>query len=394
MQKKTCIIFSTADWKEPYWTNKQYTAQQLAQRGWSVLYVESIGLRAPKLGSAKDLGRIKNRLMSGIRAFISGPLQVEKNIWVLSPLVVPAAYRFPLLKRFNQSLMQWMIAHFLKKHGGHVSLVWSYHPFMMDVTKTLKPDHLVYHCVDDLSAVPGIHVEEFKKAEVTLLTKADYVFVTAPALLDHCKQYNANSYYYSNVVDIDHFKSGLLVDPDDLAEIPHPRLVYHGVLSDFKLDFELLLNTAKNNPTWSLMIIGEQREGQDNFFVRQMRELGNVYFLGYKRYQELPAYLNQCDVGLLPTSLNKYTDSMFPMKYYEYIASGLPVASTPLAFTRHVYGGVETGESSQEFSDAINRQIMHGRISSREIDTLVGDNTWSKRMDKMLSHISPRGNVK
>ena len=41
------VMFSTADWSTPYWTNKQHIASRLAARGHRLLYVETVGLRQP-----------------------------------------------------------------------------------------------------------------------------------------------------------------------------------------------------------------------------------------------------------------------------------------------------------------------------------------------------------
>ncbi len=52
------VIFSTADWFTRYWTNKQHTAAALNTRGHRVLYVETPGIRAPRLGDRRDLRRL------------------------------------------------------------------------------------------------------------------------------------------------------------------------------------------------------------------------------------------------------------------------------------------------------------------------------------------------
>ncbi len=35
-------------------------------------------------------------------------------------------------------------------------------------------------------------------------------------------------------------------------------------------------------------------------------------------------------MGLIPARINDYTSAMFPMKFFEYLAAGLPVVATPL----------------------------------------------------------------
>jgi glycosyltransferase involved in cell wall biosynthesis len=241
--------------------------------------------------------------------------------------------------------------------------------------------------VDDLAAIPGVDVEAFHRAQQQLLGLSEAVFTTAAALRDQCLAFNPNTHFFANVVDAQHFgraleRRGPL--PHDLAAIAGPRLVYHGVLSDFKVDFPLIAAAARMRPDWQWIFIGEEREGQRSAWVSQLKELPNVHFLGYRLYEELPAYLAGMDVGLLPTLLNGYTRSMFPMKFFEYLAAGLPVVSTPLDFTKDRFDGLEVGETPEAFVAAIERQLARGRLTPEESREYVGDNTWDARTVKML----------
>jgi len=136
---------------------------------------------------------------------------------------------------------------------------------------------------------------------------------------------------YANVTDIDHFgrarRPGSL--PDDLAAIPEPRVGFVGVLSDFKVDFALILDVVRRRRDWSWVFIGEEREGQVSPLVNELRSEANTYFLGHKPYSALPEYLRGISVGTLPIMINDYTRSMFPMKYYEYLAAGVQWWATP-----------------------------------------------------------------
>lgn len=382
-------MFATADWDEPYWTNKQHCAQSLAGLGTKVLYVESVGLRSPKAGSQKDWGRLWNRLRKGLASLILGAPERAPGIFVLSPLLVPAGHRHPITRALNRFLLK---ASILRATRGrfHQPLIWTYHPFMLDAIEGMKTQGLLYHCVDDLAAVPGVDATSFRAAERELLAKADIVFVTAPSLLAHCQTYNPNTHYLSNVVDAQHFGKALQAGaiPADLSGIPQPRLCYHGVLSDFKIDFQLLHDAAKRQPGWSWVFIGEEREGQKSPLLATLRALPNVHFLGYKPYAELPDYLRGMQVGLLPSLINDYTRGMFPMKYYEYLAAGLRVVSTPLAFTETTRQGLAIGADSESFVQAIEAQIAAGRLTAQQSLAFVGENTWACRTQKMLALLS------
>ena len=387
-QVADCVLFSTADWDEPYWTNKQHTASILAGRGWRVLYVESVGLRSPKVGSGRDWARLWRRLWRGVQSLVLGPPQRAQNVWVLSPLVVPAKHHWPLVRRLNQALLRWAVQRFARQHRFVAPVVWTYHPYMLDAIGLLPRGPLVYHCVDDIAAVPGVDVQAFKAAQRALLDRCDAVFTTATALMEQCRPHNANTHYFGNVVDADHFgraQDDRMPLPADLADIPTPRIVYHGVLSDFKVDFSLLIDAARARPDWQWVIIGEQREGQRSELLAQLGSLSNVHLIGYRTYEVLPQYLRGMQVGVLPTLLNDYTRSMFPMKFYEYLAAGLPVVSTPLDFARESRAGLLTGGDAESFVAALDRQIQRGKLTPAEADEAVGDNTWERRLDKMLA---------
>lgn len=388
-----CVLFATADWDTPYWTNKQHTATHLAKAGWRVLYVESVGLRTPKIGSGTDWSRIARRLWRGLR----GPRQVAEGIWIYAPLVIPFRHDHPWVRAFNQGFLSRMISRFMqRKHFKH-PMIWTYHPYVLETLAWLNrnPDtftsSLVYHCVDDLTTIPGIDAQAFLLEERALLKKASAVFTTAQALYSKCSEYNANVHNHPNVVDFEHFAKahddGPI--PEDLACIPKPRLAYVGALSDFKVNFGLLHQVALKRPDWHIVLIGSEREGQHDPALAELCLLPNVHLLGHRPYQQLPDYLRGMDVGLLPTHVNDYTHSMFPMKYFEYLAAGLPVVSTPLAFTSHHKDGLLVGKDPSSFSAALGRQLACGHLQAAQSREMVGLHTWNARLAAMLALVPP-----
>jgi glycosyltransferase involved in cell wall biosynthesis len=383
---KDVILFSTADWDTPYWTNKQHTAKHLAQMGYTVLYVETVGLRAPKLSSGRDLGRLWRRLKLGLK----GPRKVENGIWVLAPLVIPIKHHWPLVRCLNKQLLALFIQLFMKKNSFSKPIIWTYHPYILGAIQNIRHGKVVFHCVDDLSAVPGVDIQAYKSEEKRLLKQCDVVFTTSEALTVQCAKYNDNVHFLPNVVDYEHFSNARSIDvlPSDLSSIPEPRIGYIGVLSDFKVDFDLIYAVAKEKKEWHWVLIGEEREGQSSDKVRELRLLPNVHFLGYKPYEQLPGYLSGISVATLPTLINDYTTSMFPMKYFEYLAAGVPVVSTPLDFTRRYISGIKVAANQACFIDALDAQIAYGTITENDSRNFVGENTWVGRLKIMVHKLN------
>jgi glycosyltransferase involved in cell wall biosynthesis len=380
------VLFSTADWAAQYWTNKQHMAARLAARGHRVLYVETVGLRRPGLNQV-DAARMVTRLMRGIVP----PVQVRNNLWVLSPLTVPIDQSSTAVSWFNRWQLRSRIAGWMRRQKSTSPLIWTYHPYMLEAAEALGPSMIVYHCVDDLGAVPGVDRAAFDLAEGRLLARADLVFASSPHLQRRCITLApGRTHYCGNVADVAHFAQARHIHdlPAELAGIPRPRLGYIGVLSDFKLDLSLLEALVARHDAWQFVFIGEQREGQSSESIARMARRSNVHFLGWRPYCDLPKYLAGLDVGLLPQQINEYTQSMFPMKFFEYLAAGLPVVSTALPALREFASIHNVAADEPSFSRAITAELACCGTGALPLDhPLLQKHTWDMQIDQMLNII-------
>ena len=119
---KDIVLISTADWSNPYWTNKQHTAIALAKKGRRILYIDSLGLRGATI-SVTDGKRIVKKI---IRA-LSPPKQVRPNIWNVSPLSIPGA-RNKIIIHLNKILIRLSLFIYLKLLGFKNPILWTYNP--------------------------------------------------------------------------------------------------------------------------------------------------------------------------------------------------------------------------------------------------------------------------
>jgi glycosyltransferase involved in cell wall biosynthesis len=385
--KEDIVLISTADWDNPFWTNKQHVAVELARRGHKVLYVDSLAIRQPSASSA-DLKRIVRRVYRGL----AGPRKVRDNVWVWSPLILPL-HRHPWARRLNRLLLRFGLSRCLKSSGMNSTVCWTYNPKTHELIDLSRFDRVVFHCVDEIKAQPDMPVAELEAAERELVTEADICFVTSQHLLETRRQWNRNTFYFSNVADFSHFQSSIgdrVEVPRDLALIPRPRIGFIGALSAYKVDFELLGKMAKSHPEWSIVLIGKIGEGERNTDVSKLRAYPNIHLLGPRAYGELPAYLKGFDVALLPCQINDYTKAMFPMKFFEYLAAGKPVVSTNLHALqeyRHVAHLAETRDSFIEGVAAALRGEAAALNSRLEV---AKEQTYEARTQKMLDLIYGR----
>lgn len=379
------LLLSTADWDNPFWTNKQHVAVELARRGHKVLYIDSLGLRSPGLNK-KDLSRIFKRIGKALKP----PKKVHDNIWVWSPITLPWN-RFLVIRTLNKIYLNIFIKLWLGILNFNYPWLWTYNPLTTEFIGTENFSKVVYHCVDEIKAQPGMPIDILEREEKTLLKAADVIFVTAPQLMESRVQWNDNIHYFSNVADFSHFNKSLIEDydiPDELFDLNKPILGFIGAVSGYKVDFNLLSYIAENRPNYNIVIIGLVGEGDPNTDISLLTRHSNIHLLGPKTYDSLPRYLKFFDVALLPNNLNEYTDNMFPMKFFEYLAAGKPVVSVDLPALRDFSHIAKIVNNKEGFLSAID-SILQGDVAPlKERLDVASEYTYQSRTDKMLRIIS------
>jgi glycosyltransferase involved in cell wall biosynthesis len=374
-------FLSTAEWDNPFWTNKQHVAVVLARLGYRVLYIDSLGLRRPS-ARTRDLRRITRRLLNSARP----PRKVRDNLWVWSPIVLPwhgnAHVRYINRALLGAGLWVWLKLLGLKRHW-----LWTYNPLTTELFDLDSFYCRIYHCVDEIKAQPGMPVKVLEEAEERLCCQVDVVFTTSRYLTDTRRTWNVNTHYLPNVADYNHFHAALepqTIVPDDLAVIPAPRLAFIGAISSYKVDFDLIRRIAESRPDWSVVLIGDVGEGDPWTDSSLLRGLPNLHLLGPRAYKELPAYLKGVDVALLPNLVNEYTDAMFPMKFFEYLSAGRPVVSMSLKALNDFADVATIVNTPEQFIAAIEETLVGNVPALDQRLKVAQEHTYEGRTRRML----------
>ena len=131
-----------------------------------------------------------------------------------------------------------------------------------------------------------------------------------------------------NGVELSHFQTPRPIPPE-LAGLPRPLIGYVGLLSHF-LDFEALEALRQGRRGGTLVLIGPDTPGTAEALHRLAGREG-VALLGPRPYEEIPAYMQALDLGIIPFRANDaYVQGINPNKVYQYLASGIPVVTTPV----------------------------------------------------------------
>ena len=240
---------------------------------------------------------------------------------------------------------------------------WYYTPMMLAFSRSLSSICTVYDCMDELSHF-RFAPAELKTLEAELFSLADVVFTGGFALYEAKRGLHANIHPFPSSVDRAHFATARsrLPDPEDQAALPHPRLGYFGVV-DERVDLDLLATLAETHPEWSLVIVGPVVKIDPATLPRRP----NIFYLGMKAYDDLPAYLSGWDVALMPFAINDSTKFISPTKTPEYLAGGRPVVLNGDRRCREALRR-PLWRRDRVFGDGVRRRMRTGAVIGARLD--------------------------
>jgi len=82
-----------------------------------------------------------------------------------------------------------------------------------------------------------------------------------------------------------------------------------------------------------------------------------VHLIGPRPYEELPRYIKAFDVCIIPFLTTGVGSHSFPMKFFEYLASGKPVVTTPLPALREYLSLCRVASQADGFARALREAI-------------------------------------
>jgi len=336
---------------------------------------------------------------------IRGIKVCSENLVLYNPFaILPIFLQVGILKRLEALLFNFFtiarIRHFIKKYRFANPILWLYsvelhHNYIGKFNEAM----VVYDCVDDLVAFPRFNTAEQKRRieelELQVLRKSSVVFAISKHLADKKKDINPNTYYVPNVADFGLFNQATQANrhiPKEMTNIPKPILGYVGALASYRIDFNLINYVADKHPEWSIVLIGPIETMTDD---NRLLTKHNIYCLGLKEYHTLPSYIKGFDICILPYIKNEYTHHNFPLKFWEFVATGKPIVASDISALREFADLIHVCATRDEFIGAVNH-VLNRRESDATIEKRLNAariNTWEKRIDKMLIYITTYNNL-
>jgi glycosyltransferase involved in cell wall biosynthesis len=274
-----------------------------------------------------------------------------------------------------------------RRHAKPIQ-VWSFAPDVPYLVGAFGEECFVYYCVDEYTRFQGFDSKQIAAAEDELIDRADMVITTSEPLMEAKKARRPDVVLVRHGVDFDHFARAWRSTPPrpmDLANVPGPIFGFFGLIHHW-VDLALLAEVARRRPCYSFVLIGDCKSD-----VSELQALENVYLLGRRPYEELPAYCAAFDAGMLLFTRNAMTRSVNPVKMYEYLAAGLRVISTPLPEARRFEGPIILTDTAEAFADACDQVLAERRSNdTMRISGLVQGETWASKVEYLSKIVKAR----
>jgi len=306
----------------------------------------------------------------------------QSQVWVVTPHLPPGS-------EGDTEAQRALIDLFIASMRINKFLLWYYSPMYVPFTDHIRPELVVYDCMDELSAFK-FAPPSLQENERILMQKADVVFTGGHHLYEAKKDRHHNIHPFPSSIDKEHFRQAryMHTQPGDQAGIPHPRIGFYGVI-DERFNIELMSELAENCPQWHFIILGPVVKIDPQTLPRH----SNIHYLGQKTYKELPVYLSGWDVAFMPFALNESTKFISPTKTPEFLAGGKPVVSTSIHDVVKPYGEndlVCIADTAEEFKVAIGHLLEFGdnKPWRDRVDKFLADDSWENTCDRMAQHIT------
>lgn len=302
--------------------------------------------------------------------------ELGTKVFYLSPLrsIIPSpSDSLPLTPENFYLLRQANVIDYLSEY---TPVVYFSSPGSLNDVYRLKPSLIVFDSVDEPTEEFGHWREDYERA----VRSADIVLTSSHALYRAACSRNPATYLVPNACDYDFYQQKLPL-PYDMQNISSPVIGYSGAIATW-CDLELILYLAETFPEYSLVMVGPL------YNLKTIPHRSNLHWLGYKPYNQLPSYITNFDLGIIPFRVSSMTQAVNPIKMWEYLAAGIPVVSTNLPETSGYDDLVMTAASSEQFADCIRQALAINNTESRDRRRyLAKNNSWEMRARLVLSII-------
>jgi teichuronic acid biosynthesis glycosyltransferase TuaH len=319
---------------------------------------------------------------------------------VVSPPVLPInflseGFIFRLLLSINERIIARRLRKILSKNNiEEVVYINAFNFHYPNISKYLKPRLTVYQCVDPM--IVPYDMKHGIVSEKKLVCESDVVICTSKALYREKSTQNPSTYFVPNGTDLggkDFSQTQPYALHPKLSDIPRPIVGYLGTI-ERRINYPLIQKVILANSNLSFVFAGPISEG---FVPDELYKTPNVSFLGPIAHKDVEQVISNFDVAIIPFKKDEVSNTIFPIKLFEYLSAGIPVVASDFNEDLKDYTeqSVEYCGDWETFSTAIKAALKNNGDEAKRIrKDLARKNTWeirAEQISKILnSHLSKK----
>jgi glycosyltransferase involved in cell wall biosynthesis len=169
--------------------------------------------------------------------------------------------------------------------------------------------------------------------------------------------------------------------PDWLEGLPRPLIVYTGAIHS-RLDLDAVRQLSARFPGGSIVFVGPNNNAE---VAHQLAQIPRVQWHDSIHRPLVAGLTRAADVCIMPHHLTPLTESMSPLKIYEYVAAGGPAAATDIGPVRNIHPSVVLVPPGGSFADGVERALRQGPMAEDDRQQFIRQNSWRGRHDAILA---------
>ncbi len=372
------IFVSMENWDE-IWRRNQFVCSELATK-----YPER---KILFVGLARDISNhIRRGKFRSIGENATRTIPEHPQITFTRPLKF-----FPNTLSFGRRLNDAIARRHIRKKAAELQLkspmLWLNPHSAVHMVGKMGECASVYDITDDWisltqsAAVRTLTIEQ----DAQMCGKVDAVIVCSQRLYDLKQKLAQNLHLIPNGVDCEHYRcvlEGTGQLPKEARGWERPVLGYTGTIHPDRVDVALLEHMANQMREGSIALVGPCHLPDP---VRiKLEATGRISFTGSVPYTRVPEIMRAFDVCITPHLVTEFTESLNPIKLWEYLASGKPIVSTPVAGFRDFPKYVRIASTSDEFLNAARTALSEEPEIPELRKQEARNHSWQQRVDAII----------
>lgn len=296
---------------------------------------------------------------------------------------------FPMGRKLNESYLTKQLKWVLALLGWTTTHLWINQHEAASLLDADIAAESIYDITDDWTKFSGnqTQLELVQKQDHKLCVEASQVIVCSDQLFeDKSLLVKPNRLHLiPNGVHVEHYQPVM-----DYSKMQHPLTAgwkkpvfgYTGTIHGDRVDVELISRIAKANPRATIAMVGPNLLDATDRLT--LSDHSNIVFTGAMPYAELPDIMRSFDVCIVPHVVTSFTESLNPIKLWEYLAAGKPIVSMNVAGFKDFPELVHVSDSHEGFLKNLDCALQELPSLATARQAVAQQHSWDKRIDQVI----------